>query len=462
MWKFASRRTATPSWMAITAALALALSACGGSDGGTPASGPPPRTTPPPAAAVKVDSLAIQTQPNTRYQVDTSLGGTVVLTLPLSTQLSVGDTVSVTGVSANAWRIAQNPGQLVQTSGLPGDPQAGDAWITTGPTGLAEFWWTAGASADGQTLLAAGNPGNLYLSRDAGDSWTQVGPSGNWSSAVSSLDGTHLAATRFNGQLWVSHDHGASWSSPETTRQWLSITVSDDGQRLAAVVKNGALYTSDDGGRTWHERAFTANWQAIAASADGQRLVAGVAYGKLYTSADGGLTWTPHESDRLWYRVASSGDGMRLVAAHSGGYLYVSEDGGQTWEPRFPIEGPVNAVAMSRDGLKILFARPMEQGLSEGRIYLSSDAGHTWQTFLDDRTWRAVALSGDGNLLLAADLGSGGSQPDGQVLVSRGHRTRTGIDGSLEARQGDSLELQYLGFGRFSVHSASGGPFGVR
>ena len=88
-------------------------------------------------------------------------------------------------------------------------------------------------------------------------------------------------------------------------------------------------------------------------------------------------------------------------------------------------------------------------GLPDGKVHLSTDGGLTWTPHLEDRTWRGVAFSGNGQALVAAANG-------GHVYVSRGHRTTAGMGGSILGDQGSRVELVYLGEGLFSVREASG------
>jgi hypothetical protein len=61
------------------------------------------------------------------------------------------------------------------------------------------------SSADGRKLVAAGSGALIYDSTDYGLTWTtNVSPSGYWSSVVSSADGTKLAAAVNGGGIWTS------------------------------------------------------------------------------------------------------------------------------------------------------------------------------------------------------------------------------------------------------------------
>ena len=95
---------------------------------------------------------------------------------------------------------------------------------------------------------------------------------------------------------------------------------------------------------------------------------------------------------------------------------------------------------------------------------MSDDAGVTWKAREKRRPWRGIAMSADGNRLVAAD--NGGDPPivsaGGLIYTSRGNRTSTGTLGSITGGQGDSIQVQYLGGGQFKVLNSSTLPFVIK
>ena len=54
-------------------------------------------------------------------------------------------------------------------------------------------WYSVASSADGNKLLVCAYPGNVYLSTDAGLTWTETSlPTNNWNSVAESADGTKM------------------------------------------------------------------------------------------------------------------------------------------------------------------------------------------------------------------------------------------------------------------------------
>jgi hypothetical protein len=68
---------------------------------------------------------------------------------------------------------------------------------------------------------------------------------------ASSADGSTLVAAVNGGQIYVSTDSGVTWAPRESARPWVALTSSADGSRLAALAgSNGLVYTSASGRST--------------------------------------------------------------------------------------------------------------------------------------------------------------------------------------------------------------------
>jgi len=106
-------------------------------------------------------------------------------------------------------------------------------------------WVAVASSADGRTLVAAAWGGFLYTSMDAGVNWTPCLSSNHyWTSVASSADGRTLVATAADG-LYVSTNAGLTWTGRETNKSWNTVALSADGLRLIANAGGSQLYRSD-------------------------------------------------------------------------------------------------------------------------------------------------------------------------------------------------------------------------
>jgi hypothetical protein len=323
-------------------------------------------------------------------------------------------------------------------------------WTPTSAPALT--WRTVACSADGIKLVAAGyaisypdmepdvyTPEPVYISVDAGTTWTQTSaPSNLWTSIASSADGVKIVAVAV-GAIYTSPDSGATWiqTSASTNNVWSSVACSADGTKLTAAVgaadygygNVGPIYTSTNSGLTWMQTTAPTNgWISVASSADGTKLVAAAVDdgygdgGAIYISNDSGSTWTGTSAPgEPWSSVASSADGNRLVAAVGGGTIYTSFDSGLSWtKATMPDEWVGGkSVASSADGTR-MFAAPelVYYGGGNfhfnGSIYESTNSGVTWnampileaESYANEvRGWFGVACSADGIKLAAAHNG---------------------------------------------------------
>jgi photosystem II stability/assembly factor-like uncharacterized protein len=83
-----------------------------------------------------------------------------------------------------------------------------------------------------------------------------------------------------------------------------------------------------------------------------------------------------------------------------------------------------------------------------GAIYVSTDSGRTWNRMGERRYWQSVAISSDGNKIVAAEqLG---------FIYTFKCTTTVGTSGSISGGQYETVELQYMGNDLFNVLSYSG------
>jgi hypothetical protein len=440
----------------------------------------------------RISTAATQLVSGLGHIISNFSAGTVVATLPENAAVKVGDTLALRGESANSWRIAQNAGQTIGARKLGGiEPGLDASWIQQSEP--VHNWWFVASSNSGNKLAAVTNDfltapgapklGSIYISADAGATWTERTLPGNraWASIASSADGSKLAAVASDlSAIWTSADSGSTWQEQLDSgkRFWVSITMSSDGSRMAAValeegkaVGDGKIYTwaqsasNAFGAGPWTARTPALNWRSIASSADGSKLVAALysdvldAQQPIYLSTDFGVSWTPSpafpvgQATHSFYRVASSQDGSKLAAAERFGKIYTSSDSGLSWTARTP-DGGFNSLAMSSDGNTVVAVQPVSSDPLGGQIYISTDGGVTWALRQKAKAWRGVAVSADGNRIVAA-VNNGG------IYTSASNRTTAGTAGGITGGQTNELQLRYLGDGLFDTISASGLGFTV-
>ena len=172
-------------------------------------------------APTPITGLTQQALPNASYSVAATTTGTVVITLPASAQIQPGQTVSVTGTSANNWQIAQNAGQTVLTTGMAGNVLPAANWTARDCT--PKPWHWVSSNAAGNVLVAGeGAGGNLHTSVDGGTTWTPGNSPSNdltWISSDMSASGDRIVAVQYEGGMYMSIDRGTTWTqSPVPSR----------------------------------------------------------------------------------------------------------------------------------------------------------------------------------------------------------------------------------------------------
>lgn len=367
----------------------------------------------------------------------------VVVTLPATANIRVGETVRVTGAGAGGWVVAQNAGQVIQVANLSAN--VGFAWRTNESS---RIWDAVASSADGSKLVAVVNGGQIYTSTNYGVNWTAREGNRAWSSVASSADGTKLVACVNNGFIYTSTDSGANWTARLGSSAWSGVASSLDGTKLLAVINgaSGAIYTSENSGVNWTSRGALPNFTACAISGNGSNLVVVVQGGQIYTSTNGGFNFVARDSNRSWTCVASSADGSRLVAGVNSGFLYVSPDFGASW---IPVNTSANwtGVGCSADGSRMIAVA------NGGGVYVSTDNGMTWAQRSNLPTgstiYNGAAVSGDGSTMVAV----ANSNP---IYISSQATTTVGTGGYLVGSRLSAVELQHVGNGVFIPISYAG------
>lgn len=189
-----------------------------------------------------------------------------------------------------------NPGRLyISTDG-------GSTWSETRPAGNTdENWIPMAVSGNGQVILAGVYGGRLYRSTNRGSSWVEIGPAGNtdlnWNTigmdknGQTMLIGVDDAGDEIvprTGKLYLSKNEGNSWSevviAGTNGREWRISSLSDDGQTMLVGYGDGTtegrIFLSTNNGNGWEETQPAGNndylWYTGAVSGDGYTLVAAV------------------------------------------------------------------------------------------------------------------------------------------------------------------------------------------
>ena len=340
------------------------------------------------------------------------------------------------------------------------------AWSQT-EASIARNWFGVAISSSGQYQTAIVRDGRIYIDSSYGSiaTWstaTQPSVDKSWQAIAMSGSGQYqTAVVGNNGRIYVNSNYGNSdWTEITTvpTQDWVSVAISSStGQYQTAAGKGGFIYINSNYGLgTWTQVNSSRNWISVAVSANGKYQTAVVDSGYIYFSRNYGATWsTTAGVDYLgnnWTDVAvSSETGLYQIACVDGGYLYRSTNTGSTWtSTTVSIDGSAQsdnrvwkAVAISANGEFGLAC--VNSTTTFGRLYRTIDYGATWaslsitvsgsaQTTSTNRVWVDVGMSANGKYQVACTGGSSGNiyysknyGVDWTVLTAAGTRAWSSI-----------------------------------
>lgn len=317
-----------------------------------------------------------------------------------------------------AWYIGTE-GENAWNSGLYKTTDAGHSWtLLAGLKGKAI--WSLAIWPANPDVIAAGAADGIYLSRDAGESWSRISPEGNTelrtvvslafhptSSNILYAGTTHLP--------WRTTDGGALWESIHSgmhdDSDVFSIRVdARNPDRVFASACSG-VYKSTNGGVLWARQPTPIGaFRTYLVSLDPRHagvVFAGTSAG-LVRSTDDGATWariSPNPVKSIAYDPVH--DGRILFASTSGGVL-LSTDGGRTVRESDLGFSNRSFTTLAGAGGVLYAASVYEPGT--GGLWRSDDAGVNW---------RPVASQGiKGNVLALAV-----SPAHSEIVYAAGYRS---------------------------------------
>jgi hypothetical protein len=266
-----------------------------------------------------------------------------------------GDGVAISQNSGKTWSVNSGPNTFTfqavavspndETLALAAFDQPiytstnfGLSWVEGSP--LSDDWVGLASTGTGNNFVAVASGVGIYT--NSGSTWTLSYSSGgnNWTSVALASGGSELVASESGVGIFASLNAGESWSEVYPSGlNWQCVACSAAGNRMVAGVGNGGIYLSTDSGAAFTEVSTlptSAAWTGVASSSDGSKLEAVAAGGNIYTSADWGATWATNAPQGIWTCVTSSSSGSVVAAGINtnsavGSYgIYTSQATSQT------------------------------------------------------------------------------------------------------------------------------------
>ncbi len=259
-------------------------------------------------------------------------------------------------------------------------------------------------------IYGSPNTNVVWISRDRGNTWVQLGSSvggsgGIAAMAVNPLDTNQIIVaqrsspnrvmkTTNNGQTWTQTWAGGSFNS-------FGVPIEHKVQHplLVIVMGSSQFYRSNDFGSTWtlvSTPSFNAWCDAEISPVDDKTIVLGTVSSGIWKSTNSGVTWTlkhNNSSGEVPMVGWSSSNPNILYATRWGGLNGVvkSTDYGETWVQVPQVTGSMWSIAVAPDNPNYVVS--CNYGTS---MYITRNGGQSW-------VLTNAGLSGSGNGALVVD-----------------------------------------------------------
>jgi photosystem II stability/assembly factor-like uncharacterized protein len=277
---------------------------------------------------------------------------------------------------------------------------------TFGVTSVAADPWATRTLYVAGTFLDQEPPHSaLWVSRNAGRTWTKAGPFPGGHLLIDSVAGALYAigTDSIFIQLKRSLDGGATWTAAlqapgsGSSVARLSFFPADPARQVLTV--GWTSYLSPNGGRSWRLLNVPHGIKDIAFDPRNPNRLIAVTSSDGFLSRDGGRTWQ-NTTRGLWYiELLERVDEQTLLAGGAG--LYRSGDNGKSWQT--VLAGWPKGSETGRWAQKIA-AAPASDGGIYALTFLVDDMelphgllvdypSFLWRSTDDGRTWRKTAAN---------------------------------------------------------------------
>lgn len=209
---------------------------------------------------------------------------------------------------------------------------------------------------------------NLWNSVDGGYTFSRITDvefrprdSACFKQVAATQDGQVMAAVA-SGATWagmhqgvyVSTNAGVTWTETIYDQSWTSISMSGDGSKMIMASDDGFVRVSSDFGATWNYVVIGLNnsgrFNSVAMSLDGETAYLSDNHRLFKLNVlTGDVSNFGHED--VWRKIQTSADGAIVAALDDSGSIFVSRDSGQTLAQAGDGSISFTDMALSSDGL---------------------------------------------------------------------------------------------------------------
>lgn len=275
---------------------------------------------------------------------------------------------------------------------------------------------------DGNAGIAAGAPGRVLFSGDAGKTWA-ADKSFPTPLAVLGADikGSHTVTVGQMGTVFTREGKTA-WKKAEsgTTERLMNVSLNTKGLAVA-VGAFGTVIKSADNGATW--TPITLDWKpylsedqvnqgiqphisAVQVNEDGVITIAGE-FSLILRSADGGTTWKQlYKNSAAIFALELRADGVGYAVGQDG-FALRTADGGVTWT-QLTGTGKAILLGVRSSGSKLVISgmHDMLTSADDGKTFShvqSPDVQGAWYTGVAEASGSFYAVGHNGRIVRVAN-----------------------------------------------------------
>lgn len=221
------------------------------------------------------------------------------------------------------------------------------------------------------TTILAGTGEGMFLSKDKGKSWKNIGLTNLLSVIIK--DDIIFAGT-YGGGIYRSMDNGASWTdvTEEIAGYKIVSSLSTDGSNIYAGFGGKGIYMSDDNGDNWLPiNTGMENSDIRSILVRDSNIYAAARSEGIYKSSDNGKNWRLLKNGISHLTFYSMAQNDSTIYAGTMNGLFISKDNGESWISSEIGLTSKTIQAIATIGATIYAGTP-------GGIFKSIDNGQSW------------------------------------------------------------------------------------